>query len=917
MSARPLLAISRALLLSFVASCGGSASVQPEYSAAEGRGAEEAPADAPSQPEAIPLGQLPEDVTPLHYTLWMEVVPSRERFRGRVDIRVRLDRATSVIWMHGRDMNVTEAEVLPEGEEGVPATFEQMDESGVAALRLDREVGPGEVELTLTYDAPFDRQLKGLYRVDTGGDAYAFTQFEATSARLAFPCFDEPRFKTPFDITLAVEPAHEAVSNTTPANERTVAGMKEVRFTETLALPTYLIAMAVGPLDIVEHDPIPDNSVRERPLPLRGVAARGRGDQLAYALEHTAALLEYLETYFGIPYPYDKLDIIAVPDFASGAMENAGAITFRETLLLLDPDDAPESQRRGFAYVMAHELAHQWFGNLVTMPWWDDIWLNEAFATWMGTKCVAAVHPDYHADVGMVRSVHYAMRADSLVSARQIRQPIDTNHDIRNAFDAITYRKGGGVLEMFERWMGQDTFRDGIREHLSRHRFGTATADDLLDALSQLAGSDVGTPFNTFLQQPGVPLIAAARTCGDDGNAMTVHQSRYLPVGSTGERERTWTLPICVRYGVGREVHDTCALVGEAEARIDLGERCPDWVMPNAHSAGYYRWTMPAEDIARLTGAGWRHLDERERLGVADNLAAAYQAATLDGPAVFANAARFASDDSRYIATQPMGLLSFARDHIASDDEERGRVEAFAERTYRARARALRWGPRRGRAEDGETALLRASVLSFLAHTGQSARVRREAASRGRSYLGDDDELHPEAVESNLVGLALTVAVQEGDAAFFERLRERVLGSEDALFRRQGLSALSSTHDPQRTDAVLSLSLDERLHVNEVTVPVAHQLSMRETRAAAWAWLQEHFDEVFSRVATTRAGYAPWYVSGFCSEERAAEVEAFFGSRIEALPGGPRNLAGALEAIRLCAARTEAQRESTLRFFAP
>jgi len=913
MSARSIVSV---LGLFLVVSCGGTSTVQPEYSAAEGRGSEDAP-EPEAEPEVVPLGQLPEGVTPLHYTLWMEVVPSRERFRGRVDIRVQLDEASSVIWMHGRDMNVTEAEVLPEGEEGVAARFEQVDESGVAALRLDRAVGPGEVEITLTYDAPFDRQLKGLYRVESGGDAYAFTQFEATSARLAFPCFDEPRFKTPFDITLAVEPGHEAVSNTTPASERTVEGMKEVRFSETLALPTYLIAMAVGPLDIVEHDPIPSNAVRDRPLPLRGVAARGRGEQLAYALERTGALLNYLELYFGTPYPYDKLDIIAVPDFASGAMENAGAITFRETLLLLDPDDAPENQRRAFAYVMAHELAHQWFGNLVTMPWWDDIWLNEAFATWMGTKCVAAVYPDYHADVGMVRSVQSAMRADSLVSARQIRQPIDTNHDIRNAFDSITYRKGGGVLEMFERWMGEETFRDGIREHLNRHRFGTATADDLLDALSQLAGNDVGTPFNTFLQQPGVPLIEASRSCGDDGNVMTVSQSRYLPVGSTGERARTWTLPICVRYGVGREVLDTCALVSESEARIDLGETCPDWVMPNADSAGYYRWTMSPEDTARLTGAGWRHLTERERLGTADNLTAAFQAATLDASAVFANAARFAADDSRYVALQPMGLLSFARDHLATDDEQRGHVSAFAERTYRARARALRWGPRRGRTEDGETGLLRASVLSFLAETGQSARVRREAASRGRAYVGEDAELHPDAVESNLVGLALTVAVQDGDAAFFERLRERVLASEDALFRRQGLAALSSTRDPELSPAVFALSLDERVRVNEVTVPITRQLGMRETRAAAWTWLQAHFDEVFARVATTRAGYAPWYVSSFCSEERAAEVEAFFGTRIEALPGGPRNLAGALEAIRLCASRTEAQRESTLQFFAP
>lgn len=892
-------------------SCGGTETPHPEYSAAEAEPVAEA---APAEAEEIPEGRLPEGVTPLHYTLFLEVVPSRERFGGRVDIRTRLDEETSLIWMHGRDLNVTEAEVLPEGLEAVNARFEQMDEEGVAALRLASPVGPGEVEISLTYDAPFDRQLKGLYRVDTGGDSYAFTQFEATSARLAFPCFDEPRFKTPFDLTLSVRPEHEAVANTTATSTREVRGMKEVRFAETEALPTYLVAMAVGPLDIVEHAPLPANSVRERPLPFRGVAARGRGARLAYALEHTGALLEYLESYFGTPYPYDKLDIIAVPDFASGAMENAGAVTFRETLLLLDPENAPEGQRRGMAYVMAHELAHMWFGNLVTMPWWNDIWLNEAFATWMGNKTIRHVHPEYHAAVGMVASVQGAMRADSLVSARQIRQPIDTNHDIRNAFDSITYRKGGGVLEMFERYMGEETFRNAIREHMGRHRFGTATATDLLDSLSQLAGRDISTPFNTFLLQPGVPLVEASLACGDEGNFLDVRQSRYLPVGSTGERAQTWQIPICVRHGRGRQVDDTCELVTEAQARIDLGAQCPEWVMPNADAAGYYRWSLPAEGVDHLMSRGWARLTERERVSVADNLGAAFAAGTMDTPTVFSTFERLASDDTRHASNVPMGLVGWARDHWAANDAARGRVQNFGAGLYRSRARRLGWGPRRGRTEDGETGLLRAGVLSFLANTARDERTRREAAERGRRYLGED-AVQPDAVESNLVGLALGAAVQEGDAAFFDRLSARVLASDDALFRRLGLRALGSTRDPELGPRALALATDERLRVNEVTITVQRQLSMPETRPAAWTWLQANFDAVFSRVATTRAGYAPWSLTGFCSEERAREVETFFEGRIGELPGGPRNLRGALEAIRLCAARVEAQRESTSTFF--
>ncbi|MFK7986304.1 MAG: M1 family metallopeptidase [Sandaracinaceae bacterium] len=903
------------LLLSMfaLAACGGSGTPDPEYSAAGGRGEPSETSTQTTEADPVPHGRLPEGVTPLAYTVWIEAVPSRDRFRGRVDIRTRLDAATDRIWLHGRELNVTQAEVLPDGGEAVRAVWEQHDEEGVASLTLAEPVEAGEVILSISYDAPFDRQLKGLYRVDTGGESYAFTQFEATSARLAFPCFDEPRFKTPFEMTLSVLPDHEAIANTLVVSETRIGEMKEVRFAPTLPLPTYLIAMAIGPLDVVEHAPLPANDVRSRPLPFRGVAVRGQGERLAYALEHTGALLADLEAYFGVEYPYDKLDIIAVPDFASGAMENAGAITFRETLLLLDPDNAPERQRRGFAYVMAHELAHQWFGNLVTMPWWDDIWLNEAFATWMGNKVIRHVHPEHQAHVAMVDSVHGAMRADSLANARQIRQPIESNHDIRNAFDSITYRKGGGVLEMFERWLGEDTFRDGIRAYMAEHRFGTATADDLLASLTQTAQRDVTTPFRTFLFQPGVPLLSARRECGDDGNRLHIEQSRYFPVGSEGERAATWQIPVCVRWGSGRQMQDRCTLVTEASADIDLGDACPDWVMPNADAAGYYRFALPPEDLARLMDAGWSRLTERERLSVADNLAAGFDAGTIPAADVYRALPRVAQDDSRAVANTAIEMARFADEHLVAD-AQRDAFREWADGLFSRRARTLGWGPRRGRSEDGETALLRVSVQAFMAQVAHSERARREAAERGERYLGAD-ELDPDAVQGDLVPLTLAMAIEDGDTAMFDRLLARVLASDDALFRGRGMFALANTHDPALSQRVLALNTDERVRVNEVGQTLSQQLSQRETQDAAWTWMQAHFDEVFSRVATTRAGYAPYYVSGFCSEARAAEVEAFFGERIESLPGGPRNLRNALERIRNCAARAEAQRESATSFF--
>ncbi|MFW5921072.1 MAG: M1 family metallopeptidase, partial [Polyangiales bacterium] len=573
-----------------------------------------------------PLGRLPRDVVPQEYTLALQIVPSEDRFSGSARIDVTLKKPRSVIWLHGRKLEVTKATLTPEGGDPIAAEWEQVDEeSGVAALRLPQPVLPGKATIAITYSAPFDRQLDGLYRVDTGGESYAFTQFEATSARQAFPGFDEPSFKTPFDITVIAKDEHVAASTTPVVEAKEIeGGLKRVRYAKTKPLPTYLIAFAVGPLDVVEADPIPANDYRDRELPFRGLAVKGKGKQLEYALENTPELLKAMEEYFAGPHPFAKLDIVAVPDFAAGAMENVGLVTFRETLLLLD-DSAPVWQKRAFAGVMAHELAHMWFGNLVTMPWRNDIWLNEAFATWMASKAVADVFPDYHADLHQIESVQHAMKQDSLMSARKIRQPIESNHDIRNAFDSITYRKGGGVLAMFERWMGEETFRDGIRMYMREHTWGNATAEDLVKSLSEAADKDVATPFNTFLTQPGLPFVNVEPTCEEGSASLELSQERYLPVGSEGDPEQSWKFPMCVKYAAGGKTKEQCTMLTEAEATMELeAEECPAWVLPNAGGAGYFRFALPSEDCEALRTEGWDELSPRDKLAVADSLRASF-----------------------------------------------------------------------------------------------------------------------------------------------------------------------------------------------------------------------------------------------------------------------------------------------------
>ncbi|NOY90673.1 MAG: M1 family metallopeptidase [Deltaproteobacteria bacterium] len=922
------------LLLSSITACGGTTVQRMPVSIAPAGETEAAhAAEALGVHEAIPEGRLPRDIAPTRYELALTIVPTEQGFSGHTRIHVMMTEARSVIWLHGRDLNVSAASVTPAGGEPIEASYEQVDEQGVAKLTLAQPINPCEAVIDLEYTANYNHELTGLYRVDEEGESYGFTQFEATSARRAFPSFDEPSFKVPFDVTITAKADHVVAANTPVQDEQELPeGMKRTRFQTTRPLPTYLIAWAVGPLDVVEHAPIPANDVRSRPLPLRGIAVKGRGPRLAYALEHTGEIIAAHEAYFGRPYPYAKLDIVAVPDFGAGAMENVGLVTFRETLLLLD-DDSPEQQKRGYAGVMSHELAHMWFGDLVTMPWWNDIWLNEAFATWMGHKTVQAVYPQYQADLGLLDGAEWAMGQDSLTSARRIRQPIESSHDIHNAFDGITYQKGGGVLSMVERWLGEDTFQSGIRAYLNAHAYGNATADDLLAQLSETSGRDVATPFRSFLDQPGVPFVETSLSCEGEHPRVSFAQSRYLPLGSPGDANQSWQIPICVRHGRGDEADETCTLLTETQGTLDLEGECPEWIMPNAGGAGYFRFGLPTEQLQALTTSGWEQLTTPEKMALGDSLGAAFARGTLPAADLYALLPTFANDPARRVATMPMGVLSYALHRLVTD-AQKARVKALGKRLYRTTMRRLGWAPRRGRTESGEDALMRAAVIRFMALTVEDAGVRRRADRLAQAYLGlgrrGDGQRHPEAVDANLVGTVLAVAVQDGDAAFFDALTERLFASDDALMRRQLLGALGSTKNEELAERARGLSLDARLRVNEVMTPLGAQISMPETREGTWRWLVDHYDAFVGRIGPYRAGYLPYFARSFCTEDAKQQVAAFFNQpvehrgedgetqrvpRIETLAGGPRNLAGSLEAIHLCATRVEAQRESAQAYF--
>ena len=869
--------------------------------------AQSSPAAAAQRSEKPPLGKLPGYLRPTHYQWTAEVDPRAQRFSGSVDIDVTLEVPRSVIWLHGRGLHVTAASAG-----GQAAKYEQVDEEGVARLSLSREAAAGKLALHLEYDAPFNPTLAGLYVASSGGERYASTQMEPTSARLALPCFDEPLFKTPWDLTV-IAPQDEVVVGNTNAIEETklAGGRKRVRFATTQPLPSYLVLIAVGPFDVRETRLPPNGAVRKRPLTMRFLAPRGRGAALGVAMEAASALLPLLENYFGREFPYDKLDHLALPDFEAGAMENAGAITYRETALLFTPGKSPEDRKAGIAEVIAHEMAHQWFGDLVTLRWWEDIWLNESFATWLEQRVVAHWQPGYQAPLDLLKGSGNAMNTDSLISARRIRQPIESNGDIQNAFDGLTYQKGGALLAMFERYVGAEKFREGIRRYIAKNANGSGSTDDLLASISAAAGHDIAAPFHTFLDQPGVPLIEARVSCDGGVARLALKQSRYLPTGSEGRRDQLWKLPVCARYSTGGALREACVLLEQAEGELLLpGGACPAWVMPNADGAGYYRWSLARPDLRKLRSEGYTQLTVAERISFAAALRAGLNAGTLPAADVLAALEPIAHDTDGAVATEPLSLLRFTIDRLAGAEQRKAR--ALASSLYRPVAAKLGWAERKG--ELTSQRRLREQTLSFLALRARDPEVLEEAARRGQSLLHlKDGKLDFGAVDRDLAPTALAAAVRTGGAQVFDRVDALFTRTTDAETRELLLGALSLTDDPALARRALSLGLDSRLRADERTRPLIAQLGAVETESGAFAWLQQNLDAYLAVVPEWAGSSLPLFAN-FCDRQKTGELSAFFRPRVEKIHGSKRPLANALEATKLCTARAEAQRKSAQRF---
>jgi aminopeptidase N len=835
-------------------------------------------------------GRLPGGVRPTHYDLRLTIDPSEKGFSGSARIGLSVRAATRVIVLHARDLKITRA-TIDAGAEHVAGTWSSRMAAGgkgkpeELVLVFPKVVPAGAAELDVDYDAPYGPDLRGLYRVRQGQDDYAFTQFEPTDARRAFPCFDEPRFKVPFHLSLTVPNGDRAFSNT-PLEKKTPHPANHsvtFDFAESKPLPTYLVAMAVGPFDVLQG--------ARSPVPIRLIAARGRAKLGQLAVAAAPELISRLAEYFGVPYPYRKLDIVAVPNFGAGAMENAGLVTFREELLLLDPAHASVHARRAQVEVMAHEFSHMWFGDLVTMKWWNDIWLNEGFASWMAAKVTDEWRPEYGARLDDIEDRGWVMDEDALASARKIRQPVTNSSEAFEAFDDITYVKGLSVLNMIENWLGPDVFRHGIHAYLEAHRWKNATSEDLFAALSRASGRDVSSVMDTFLDQTGVPLVSAGVACGAHGVTVSLSQREDRPIGDASpDAHKLWRIPVCL--GDAASSRTECTLLKTRSARVTLGA-CPRFTDPNAAEAGYYRFQVSKQDLGKLFAAG-SALPPSERVGLVTDGWGLVENGDLAAPAYLKMLRADARDSNRVVWKAIDHALS--RVNVALvDGAARPAFGRFVDSLTRPMLRRLGWKARPG--DSDNTRLLRKNVLDIVAAYGSDRSAERAAAKQARAWLVD-----PTSVDADIAAVALPLFTRRGDQKLFDQVAALVQNAKTPEQRLIALAGLSGFDDPKLIRKLLGMTLDGRIKAQDVRYLFRPLFARPAAREVAYAWIRAHFSEIEKRLPTFTAGSLVRVTASLCDAARIDEAERFFAQRVRHIEGSGRELRQAVETGRRCAA---------------
>lgn len=840
---------------------------------------------------AAPKGRLSDAAVPKAYRLDFTILPEADRFSGHGEIDVALKSPSRSLYLHGRALSVARAVAIVGGKE-IAATFTQVDDTGTARLDFAAPLPAGPATLSFDYSGAFNDSASGLFHVKVGDQWYSWTQFESIDARAAYPSFDEPGFKQPFTISVTTHPGLTVVSNSPETGVTKVAGgMEKHSFAPTRPLPTYLVAIDTGPFTR-QTGMIRPTPERAEPMPYGAVATAAQRDKMAYVMAETPRIVALLERYFGERFPFPKLDQIGAP-IMPGAMENAGADTYNDGIIFLAPG-ATTRDKQTFGMVVAHELSHQWFGDLVSPAWWSDLWLNESFANWMGYRIGNEWRPELNIGVGAIDEGFRAMNTDALEVGRPIHQQIAENSEIDSAFDSITYGKGGQVVAMIAAYLGDEKFRAGVRLHLRRHAYGNATSEQFFQSIADAAQDPrVVASLKSFVDQQGVPVIDILRR----GGSLVATQARYAFLGSRPPAQ-SWTIPLCVRVDAARR----CVLLDRQTTTV--AAPAGRVLMPNVGGTGYYRFNLAPADWQALIASS-ATLSPGEAIATTDSLWAAFRAGKAPASWLVAEA--------RAMARNPDATASLDGGERMAGWRLRGLIGAASLPAYRATMASI-YGPRLASmgfdpaagayaAEDPGRQKLRESLVRLVAEeagdTGLSSRLQ---AAAGRYLAGDTAALDP-AYRT----VAFAMMAREGGLPAARRFVDTALASEDPGLRSDALGAAAASGRADVANYLLALD-DRRLRSFDRLGLIFGIASTAETRDLGADWILTNYDRLLASgngvFITSRL---PQALSSQCGADQADRIDARVGPTIRKANVGLLNYRRTLEGIRHCGVLRQAK----------
>ncbi len=830
--------------------------------------------------------RLPKLATPESYTLTFRPDFSKNNFAGNETIRMHVLKATPEIVLNSAEIEIRQASINSGGvTQKAKVNFDKKNQT--ATLSVARPIPAGPAAVRLVYTGILNNDLRGFYLgKDEQNRKYAVTQFEATDARRAFPCFDEPAYKATFDITLVADKGMTAIANTRAVSDVPgPAGKHTVHFATTPKMSPYLVAMVVGHFEYIEGS--------EEGIPIRIISTPGKQKLAPFAMDVTRQTLRYLNRYFGLKYPYDKLDLIGLPDFAAGAMENTGLITFRDALLLLDEKHAPVDMKKRVAIVIAHEIAHQWFGDLVTMQWWDDVWLNEGFATWMESKPLEGWKPEWHLLLDNASDTIGVLDTDSLAHSRPIHQSAETPAQINELFDGIAYQKAAAVLKMTEAYLGEESFRSGVNAYIKEHAYGNATAADFWQALARASDKPVDKIMSGFVNQPGVPMISVKTSCAGDSTKVALAQQRYLydrSLFKAGGGE-LWAVPVCVKAKSGaEEMKANCELLTGRESTFSISG-CAPWVLANADAVGYYRSGYQPETVVSMAGNLESALSPAERIMLLSDVWAGVRVEQQTIADYMALAEGLQADRTNEVLEALIQRLEYIDEYLVND-ADREPYHLWIRRLLMPVAADLGWKAKPG--ESSEQKALRSNLLYSLGYTARDPGAIAEGRKIASQFTKDAT-----SVDHELISTALRIAAANENAALYDDILERVRSGKSTPEEYDlYLRTLTRFEDPKLLQRTLALSLSTDVRSQDSLLQIARVFQNPAGREIAWKFVEQHWSEIDKVGGGAVSGEVVDAAGAFCDAGMRHRVQNFFEQHPS--PFAARTLELSLERINYC-----------------